>query len=112
MPIVIRSAKILQPKRSKYGNIRTEYNGRMYASKKEAHYAARLDLLIKCGEIKYYLQQVPLVYPGGGKLVIDFIIFYANHGVEYVDVKGTITAMYKAKKRIVEAIYPIKIKEV
>jgi hypothetical protein len=55
---------------------------------------------------------VPLRYKGGGKLILDFIVFNVNGSVEYIDVKGSITAMYLAKKRIVEATYPIKIKEV
>lgn len=97
---------------NKYGAKRTTYNGKSYPSQKQAKYAARLDAKVKEGSVLYYLEEVPLRYTGGGYLKIDFIVFNANLTVEYVDTKGFITAVYKAKKRIVEATYPIKIKEV
>jgi hypothetical protein len=99
-------------KENKYGAKRTTYNNREYHSAKEAKYAAKLDLKIKAGIVSYYLEQVPLRYKGGGKLILDFIVFNVDGSVEYIDVKGSITAMYLAKKRIVESTYPIKIKEV
>lgn len=46
------------PKPNKYGARRTPYNGRMYDSKAEATYAARLDLMVKAGEISGWSPQV------------------------------------------------------
>jgi hypothetical protein len=99
-------------KAHKYGAIRTIYNGKEYPSKREANYAAYLDLQVKAGIVAYYLEQIFLRYKGGGKLIIDFLVFYTDGRVEYIDAKGKRTALYLAKKRIVEATWPIKIREV
>jgi hypothetical protein len=98
--------------KSKFNSKKTEYNGKIYDSKREANYAAKLDLEIKAGIVDYYHEQMPLRYIGGGCLKIDFIVFNSDKSVRYVDAKGKKTAMYMAKKRIVEATYPIKIEEV
>ena len=42
----------------------------------------------------------------------DFVVFYEDGRVEYVDVKGRETELFKLKKSVVEAQYPIKIKVV
>jgi len=46
------------------------------------------------------------------KYLLDFEVIYADGRTEYVDVKGISTDVYKIKKKLVEACYPIKIKEV
>lgn len=52
-----------QDHRSKYGNLKTEYNGTVFMSKKEAHHAMLLDSLKKASEKKErvvsYEMQVP-----------------------------------------------------
>ena len=37
---------------------------------------------------------------------------YGDGRIEYVDVKGVKTDIYRIKKKLVEALYSIKIKEV
>jgi hypothetical protein len=49
---------------NKYHNRRTLYNGVTYDSKKEARYAAQLDLRVKAGEIDFWLYHVR--FPIGG----------------------------------------------
>ena len=45
-------------------------------------------------------------------LRIDFVVFWANGEVTFVDVKGMKTEQYKAKKRMVETMYaPVRIEE-
>jgi len=90
----------------------TTLDNNRFASKKEANYYAELKLLQKAGEVLFFLRQVPFHLPGNSKYVCDFLIFYANGDCQIVDVKGMKTAMYKLKKSLVEAHYPITITEV
>lgn len=87
-------------KRSKYGAVKTEYraaNGvtRKYDSKREAAYAAELDLRQKAGEVVWWLAQIPFLLPGGVRLVVDFMVeeWVESQGqrtrcVRFCDVKG------------------------
>jgi hypothetical protein len=90
----------------------TSYNGIKYASKKEARYAQQLDLRKAAKEIVFFLRQVPFHLPGGVKYVVDFQEFHTDGTVHFVDVKGMRTQAYKAKKKMVEALYPVTIEEV
>lgn len=91
---------------------RTNVDGIKFSSKKEANRYNILKLLQKSGEILFFLRQVPFHLPGGVKYVCDFFIFWANGDVTIEDVKGFKTETYKAKKKMVEAIYPVEISEV
>lgn len=94
---------------SKYRAIRTEYNGTMYASKAEAAYAAKLDLLIRAGEVRFYLEQVKFKLPGKVKYLLDFQVIKTNGEIEWIDVKGFMTPISKLKIKQVEEIYKINI---
>lgn len=100
------------PIRHKFGAKRTELDGIKFASKKEATYYQSLNLTIKSGKLLFFLRQVPFHLPGGVKYVCDFMEFWEDGEVRVVDVKGMRTPAYKAKKRMVEALYPITIIEV
>lgn len=104
---------------SKYNSKKTEYNGFIYDSKKEANYAQTLDLLKKAlgkDRVAYYEQQIPYVCVVNGKKICtykaDFKVVYDDGRIEIVDVKGFKTAIYRLKKKLVEAIFCIKIIEV
>lgn len=101
----------LKPK-SKFKAKRTEYNGVVYDSKKEAKYAEQLDLRKKSGEIIMVLRQVPFDLPGGVKYRVDFQEFRSDGTVHFIDVKGVRTKTYILKKKMVEELYPIIIEEV
>jgi len=63
--------------------------------------------------IQYFLRQVPFHLPGGsGKYLCDFMVVLDDGSIEYRDVKGAKTDIYKLKKKLVESHYPIKIIEV
>ena len=98
--------------RHKFNAQRTEYAGRRYPSKKQANYAQELDLRVKANEVLFYLEEVPFRLPGGVVYRADFIEFWVNGEVHIVDTKGYRTQDYIAKKRMVEALYPVKIEEV
>ena len=109
-----------QDQRSKYGNLKTEYNGYVYMSKKEANYAQQLDYMKKAKlssqRVVSFERQVPFQIIMNGKNIAkylaDFKVLYADKHVEIIDVKGVRTNVYTLKKKLVEAQYGIKIIEV
>lgn len=96
----------------KFNAVPTEHDGIRYDSKKEARYAQELGLRIKAGEVIFYLRQVPIDLQGGVKYRVDFVEFWADGTVHFVDCKGMKTKEYIMKKKMVESLYPIKIEEV
>jgi hypothetical protein len=98
--------------KSKYNAKKTEYNGVKYDSIKEAKYAQDLDLLVRKGEVLFYLRQVPIDLPGKVKYRVDFQEFHSDGTIHFVDVKGVRTKTYIMKKKQVEDLYPITIEEV
>jgi len=96
---------------NKFHAIMTEVDGMKFQSKKESRYYLELKARVHLGEVKYFLRQIPILLPGGVKYVVDFVEFLTDGSVRYVDVKGCRTDVYKVKKKLVEATYPIKIIE-
>lgn len=96
--------------RHKFNAVRTESDGYKFASKKEAKRYKELKLLQQCGDVVFFLIQVPFRLPGGVKYIVDFEIFWANGEVTFEDVKGFETDTFKMKRKMVEELYaPIKI---
>lgn len=91
--------------RHKYKAVATEVDGIRFSSKKEARYYGTLKLRVAAGEVVTFLRQVPFHLPGGVRYVCDFLEFRADGSVHFVDTKGMETAEFKAKKRMVEALY-------
>ena len=101
---------------NKYGAEKTEWNGRVYDSKKEAKRAAALEQQEKFGIIKNLQKQVAFeLQPGytnkqGKKIrpityIADFV--YQKDNTMYVeDTKGFRTKEYELKKKIFEYKYP------
>lgn len=84
-------------------------DGQRFDSKLEASHYDRLCLLRGEGEILFFLRQVPFHLPGGVRFVVDFQVFWATGRVTFEDTKGFETETFKAKRRIVESLYPIEI---
>lgn len=102
---------------TKYGAKRTEYAGRVYASKAEARRAVELEASRMAGLIDSLEEQVafPLVVQGVkvGTYVCDFQYREVATGRLVVeDVKGVKTAAYRIKKKLVRALYGVEIQEV
>ena len=92
--------------------------GVTYMSKLEMRYRKHLDLLTKAkgnDKVLSIKEQVPFPIIINGitcfKYLLDFEVQYPDR-VEYVDVKGVLTPLYKLKAKCVSAYYGIKIKEV
>lgn len=101
---------------SKYGNKKTLYNGYVYDSKAEANYASMLDLRLRGKDILSWEKQVkfPIVINGNKvcTYICDFVITNKDKSQEFIDVKGVRTGVFILKKKLVEAVYGIKITEV
>ena len=98
--------------RHKYGARKAEADGIIFSSKKEAAYYQKLQMTKSSGSLLFFLRQVPFHLPGNVRYVVDFVEFWKDGTVRFVDVKGFKTESYKAKKRMVEDIYsPVKIEE-
>ncbi len=98
--------------RHKFRAQATEVDGIRFSSKRESRYYCELLLARQSGSLLFFLRQVPFHLPGGVRYVCDFVEFWSSGEVRFVDVKGFKTPMYTAKRKIVEAQYPIKITEV
>ncbi len=94
---------------SKYGAERQLYNGCTYHSKKEAGYAAELDLRKKAGDIKDWSRQVKISLDVNGHHItnyfVDFMIEHNDTSIEYVEVKGFSTDVWRLKWALFEALF-------
>lgn len=88
----------------KYGNTKTWYGTRVFHSKKEADYAAVLDMRLRAKDIIAWEPQVriPLIVEGEKVCVyvIDFVVTLKGGGKEYVEVKGHETDTWKLKWKL------------
>lgn len=98
--------------RHKFHAVVTVADGIKFSSKKEARYYGQLKIRQQAGEVVFFLRQVPIHLPGGVKLVVDFQVFEADGNCRFIDTKGVETESFKAKRRMVESLYPIKIETV
>jgi hypothetical protein len=94
---------------NKYGAKRQEYGGKQYHSKKEAGYAAELDLRVLAKDIKGWTRQkrIPLEVNGFhvADYYIDFVVEHNDDTIEYVEVKGFETPEWRLKWKLFEALY-------
>lgn len=65
---------------------------------------------VKFNEINFFIRQAPFHIPGNTRLVSDFVVFNKDGSFQVLDVKGEKpTDLWATKKKIVEALYPVKI---
>ncbi len=98
--------------KSKYSAKATVVDGMRFDSKKEAKRYGDLKLLRRSGEVDFFLRQVPFHLPGPTKYLLDFLVFWSSGLVTFEDVKGHRTETYIMKKKQVEDLYGVEIKEV
>jgi len=108
---------------NKYGAKKTVYNGITFDSKKEAQYCAKLDILKKSTHkenrvFDYELQVRYDIIVNDKKIgfyKLDFMVQYADGKIRYIDIKGCKKGagyqLFRLKKKLVEALYNIKIEE-
>ena len=91
-----------QPKRSKYGNRKTELDGITFDSAHEASVWHGLKLELQAGEYKGVARQVAFGLPGGVTYVADFVTLNNDGTYTVLDAKSSATrenAVYKLKKK-------------
>lgn len=109
--IVHGELKKMKPVYHKFNAVRTERNGIKFHSKKEAEYYDILCFAQQSDHVLFFIRQPKFDLPGGVTYTADFMVFYTDGRVQVIDVKGYKTKEYIAKKKMVEAIYPIEIEE-
>lgn len=100
---------------TKYKAIKTEVDGIMFASKKEAMRYKELKFLRSQYRISDLILQPKFPVEVCGKKICTYVadFLYHENGQKIIeDVKGVKTPVYRLKKKLVEAIYNITIKEV
>lgn len=92
---------------NKYGAKKSTYNGYNYDSKLEANVAQDLDTRLKAKDIKHVEKQVKIPLQAYGKHItnyfIDFVITHNDGHLEYLEVKGMETDVWKLKWKMLEA---------
>ena len=117
------TTKETKPKKSKYNNIRVQYNGKCFDSKKEMRRYQQLELLQRAGKIKNLCCQVvydllPTTRIGGQTqrkttYVADFVYWDIEKDCEVIeDAKGMRTDAYKIKRKLMWEILGKEVKEV
>lgn len=96
----------------KYGAKKTEYDGQVYPSRAEAHYAAALDLSVAAGVLRSWCRPAPVVLLDAPR-ARDRITYQPDFhcvtpdGSEYwVDVKGVLTPVFRLKQKLWKARFP------
>ena len=109
---------VRMPRKSKYGAKPVMIDGIRFASTREGKRYAELKLLARAGEINGLELQPHFPFALGllqtpiFTYIPDFT-YYTKDGERVIeDVKGVRNAVYKLKKRIIEAHYRIEIREV
>ena len=92
------------PKKPKYGNKKTEVDGKVYDSAREAKRHSELAIMQKAGEIYGWAEQVTFLLPGGVKYRADFVILQKDGTFSVEDAKGVRTKEYQIKKRLMAAM--------
>lgn len=96
--------------RSKYRNVRTEYNGRMFDSKAEAERAAVLDLLKTSELIRDWQPQVTFQLGPDHSYRVDFLVWLPDGTTHAEDVKGVETPAFKRHKKLWRKYGPCDLK--
>lgn len=118
----LKDGKVVsKSKSSKFGNVKIEIDGHIFDSKKESEFYGSLKIKKQAGLIKDFQMQVKYDIIVNNiqiaKYFLDFLVEHNNGTIEYIDIKGKDkktnkfikTGVFALKKRLVEAIYGIKI---
>ncbi len=103
-------------RRNKYNARKTLVDGIYFDSIAESHRYIDLKFLQKAGEIKSLETQVPFLFTLNGKKIFKYyadFTYTTKEGIYKIeDVKGMKTAIYRLKKKLIEAQSNIVITEI
>jgi Protein of unknown function (DUF1064) len=103
------------PPRNKYKAVRKEVDGHVFDSKAEAWHYLSLKLQVRMGEIEHLVLQPTFRICLNGVHICDYradFSYYRNGAFVVEDVKGVRTPVYQLKKKLIEALSPIRIVEI
>ena len=106
------TTKMAHSTKSKYKNKHITVDCISFDSQKEADYYCELKLRLAAGEIKGFCRQAQFILALYLRYKADFIVFNNDGTSEIIYVKGFKTDVYKAKKKVFEDKFNLKIKEV
>lgn len=105
--------------RLKFNNVKTEINGILFDSKKEAKYYGILKLKQKAKLIDSFEMQVKYDIVVNNQKIgfykADFVTYKNGEVFEVIDVKSEITKklpVYRLKKKLIKALYGFDIVEI
>jgi len=101
-------------RRNKYNAIKTELDGHIFDSRREATRYGELSILSRTGDIQDLQIHTPykLVVNGVHICTYEADFVYLENGKRIVeDVKGMKTAVYRLKKKLMKALFDIDILE-
>ena len=101
-------------KRSKYNNVKVEFDNILFDSQKECNVYIALRMRLVAGEITDLELQVPYSLNEGGAFSYTYYAdfqYIENGKLITADCKGFITAVYKKKKKLMQKIHNITILE-
>lgn len=106
------SAHTVKPKRSKYGNVRTEHNGVVYDSKAEAARAKELDEMAAGGLIAFWVAhpKFRLGCPENVYVADALVVGLDGLGTWVEDVKGKRTAKFNRDVKLWRKYGPCNLK--
>lgn len=93
----------------KYNSKETWVDNLRFPSKLEARCYEWLKLRQQAGEVLWFVRQVGFDLGGGVRHKVDFLAALATGGFDLIDAKGKDIAEGKARRKIVEAKYGVKI---
>ena len=102
------------PVRNKYGAKKTAVDGIVFDSKREANRYTELKALERTGAISELFLQVKLPIAFGTQHICNFIadFIYQENGKRIVeDCKGFRTPVYRLKKKMVQVVYGVTVRE-
>lgn len=108
-PMTVTEFKKLHSKnkKNKFNAIRQTYNGYSYDSKREAQHAYYLD---HCSDVVKVEKQYKISLDVNGihiaNYFIDFKVWYDDGRIEYHEVKGAETMLWRLKWRLAQALNP------
>lgn len=93
---------------NKFNAKKTQYGGRYYDSILEANYAEQLDWRIKAKEVKEWIPQFKIELSVNGihivNYYVDFKVILSDNSIEFHEVKGCETDLWKMKWRLTQAL--------
>jgi hypothetical protein len=100
---------ICRSPRHKFQAKPSEEDGIRFASKKERAYYQGLKLRQMSGEVLFFTRQTGLDLPGKVRHFLDFVEYWTDGTVHFVEIKGFDTPLGKLKRKQVMDLYPINV---